>query len=38
LEEAESKIADYEKEIALDKIKLEKQYAQLEKVTNWEEN
>jgi DNA repair exonuclease SbcCD ATPase subunit len=37
LEEAESKVAELEKEIASDKAKLEKQYLQLEKITSWDE-
>ena len=36
LEEAESKVSDLEKEIANDKTKLEKQYLQLEKITDWD--
>jgi hypothetical protein len=37
LEDAESKVAELEKEIASDKAKLEKQYTQLEKITSWDE-
>ena len=37
LEEAESKIADYDTEINADKAKLDKYYSQLEKVTSWDE-
>jgi DNA repair exonuclease SbcCD ATPase subunit len=35
LEEAENKIKELEEEIDSDKKKLEKMYAQLEKVTDW---
>jgi hypothetical protein len=37
IEEAENKVKEIEDEIAKDKVKLEKQYSQLEKITDWDE-